>query len=342
MRSDWILEIILPLAVVAGLFATNLRQFQHRPPPARTLRVTLVQPSIPQTVIWEEDKDEERFAELLRLSQRALSNRTDLLIWPEAAVPKAIRYYHEMFDPIASLARSNHVWIIVGSDDIQAKPGSDSPEDRLYFNSSFLIGPDGKLIEDYRKRALVIFGEYIPMARWMPFMKWFTPIQGQFTSGERAVPFILEDRKVKTSVLICFEDIFPHLAREYADDDTDFLVNLTNNGWFGEGAAQWQHAASALFRAVENGLPLVRCSNNGLTCWVDERGRMREVFRDQKGTIYGAGFMTAEIPLLSPGGHRPRTFYNLHGDLFGWACSVVGALMLSRRILQARKRSKSS
>ena len=72
-------------------------------------------------------------------------------------------------------------------------------------------------------------------------------------------------------MLICFEDIFPHLAREYAEDDTDFLVNLTNNGWFGEGAAQWQHAAGALFRAVENGLPLIRCSNNGLTCWVDSR-----------------------------------------------------------------------
>ena len=65
---------------------------------------------------------------------------------------------------------------------------------------------------------------------------------------------------MKTATLICFEDMFPFLARESADDDTDFLVNLTNNGWFGESAAQWQHAAGALFRAVENGLPLIRCS----------------------------------------------------------------------------------
>ena len=115
---------------------------------------------------------------------------------------------------------------------------------------------------------------------------------------------------VKTSVLICFEDMFPHLAREYADDDTDFLVNLTNNGWFGESAAQWQHAAGALFRAVENGLPLIRCSNNGLTGWVDAHGRLRQVFRDDRGTIYGPGFLTAEIPLLGAGERRAPTFYH--------------------------------
>ena len=72
-----------------------------------------------------------------------------------------------------------------------------------------------------------------------------------------------------TSPLICFEDMFPHLARQAVRDDTDFLVNLTNDGWFGDSAEQWQHMASAVFRAVENGVPLVRCCNNGVTCWID-------------------------------------------------------------------------
>ena len=172
--------------------------------------------------------------------------------------------------------------------------------------------------------------------RWLPFVKWFTPIQGGFTPGKRAIPFELPQLNVKASVLICFEDIFPHLAREYAEDDTDFLVNLTNNGWFGEGAAQWQHAASAVFRAVENGLPLIRCSNNGLTCWVDGRGRVRQIFRDANNTVYGPGFMTAQIPLLDPGEKRPPTFYNQHGDWFGWGCVGIAALMVMRRILRKR------
>ncbi len=238
---------------------------------------------------------------------------------------------------LTNLAASHHVWLIVGADDAEPRLNPSRPNDADYYNSSFLISPEGRLMERYRKRALVIFGEYIPLIRWMPFFKWFTPIEGGFTSGDRAIPFVLPDLKVKTSVLICFEDIFPHLAREYAEDDTDFLVNITNNGWFGEGAAQWQHGTSALFRAVENGLPLVRCSNNGLTCWADAHGRLRQLFRDPHGSEYGAGIMTAQIPLLDAGQRRPPTFYNQHGDWFGWGCVGLAAVMVVRRIAKGKK-----
>src|SRR5262249_25713520 len=164
-------------------------------------------------------------------------------------------------------ARQHHVWMVVGADD--ASPNPQAPAQVDYFNSSFLIDPSGGVAATYRKRRLVIFGEYVPLARWLPFMRTFTGVTGDFTPGPGPVPFVLGDLKVKMSVLICFEDIFPHFTRAYVEEDTDFLLNLTNNGWFGESAAQWQHAANAVFRAVENGLPLVRCANNGLTCWVD-------------------------------------------------------------------------
>jgi apolipoprotein N-acyltransferase len=169
-------------------------------------------------------------------------------------------------------------------------------------------------------------------------VKWFTPIEGGFTPGKRPIPFLVRNPDVKTSVLICYEDIFPHVAREYADDDTDFLVNITNNGWFGESAAQWQHAASAIFRAVENGLPLIRCANNGLTGWADSRGRLREVFRDDRGTIYGAGFLSADIPLLGVGEKRTPTFYHEHGDWFGWGCVGIGGSLLAGRFLRWQRR----
>jgi len=110
-------------------------------------------------------------------------------------------------------------------------------------------------------------------------------------------------------------------------------VNLTNNGWFGEGAAQWQHAANAIFRAIENGLPLVRCTNNGLTCWVDANGRIREFFRDGRGSIYGKGFMTVQIPLRDSTDRRP-TIYNRYGDWFGWSCVGVSVLVVLVRKLR--------
>jgi apolipoprotein N-acyltransferase len=187
-----------------------------------------------------------------------LSNRADLLFGRKLRCPSHFDIFTRCSTPSPTSPAAITFGSSSGADDVEQPPGTTRREDRLC-NASFLINPQGELIDGYHKRALVIFGEYIPLVRWLPFMKWFTPIEGQFTRGERAVPFTLDNPKVKTSVLICFEDIFPHLAREYADDDTDFLVNLTNNGWFGDGAAQWQHAASALFRAIENGLPLVRC-----------------------------------------------------------------------------------
>src|SRR5262249_26467316 len=118
-----------------------------------------------------------------------------------------------------------------------------------------------KLVDRYVKRNLVMFGEYVPMQSLLPFLKYLTPIEGGFTAGTKAEAFELNSLGVRTQVLICFEDVFPQLAREEIDPDTDFLVNVTNDGWFDEGAAQWQQAASGLFRAVENHLPLVRCSN---------------------------------------------------------------------------------
>jgi apolipoprotein N-acyltransferase len=131
--------------------------------------------------------------------------------------------------------------------------------------------------------------------------------------------------------------VFPHVARKSVQADTDFLVNITNDGWFGEGSAQWQQAASAAFRAVENGLPLVRCANTGLTCWFDAHGRMREIFANATGSVYAAGFMTANIPLLTPGEQRAPTFYNEHGDWFGWSCVLIAVAAFVGSVVRSRR-----
>ena len=358
VRSVWLGEMIFPMLTVAATFAWGFHKIAHTPPAAREVKVTLIQPSIPQTLIWNPDNDTERFQALLRLSEAALTNETDLLVWPEAAIPKMLRYHEEIFRGVTQLARAHHVWMIVGSDDAEPRAGVKNRDDASYFNSAFLISPSGELVDRYCKRNLVIFGEYIPLVRWLPFLKWFTPIDGGFTPGTNAVQFALElatehrpptrpgtnsvdqlagpeagapseTRRIKVAPLICYEDTFPQLGREAANDDTDFLVNLTNDGWFGEGAAQWQQAAGATFRAVENGRPLVRCANTGLTCWMDEAGGLREIFADNSGSVYGAGFITLKIPLVE---NRTPTFYHQHGDWFGWGCVALTALAVVRSL----------
>jgi apolipoprotein N-acyltransferase len=247
-----------------------------------------------------------------------------------------IRHDKETAQAVIDLTTKYKIWLILGSDDAEPHADFKTYKDADYYNSSFAISPEGRIAGFYRKRRLVIFGEYVPFVKWLPFLQKLSGGDVGFTPGEKPSPFALTDLKVTASVLICFEDTFPHLVPEYVTDDVDFLLNLTNNGWFGESAAQWQHAANAVFRAVENNIPLVRCANNGLTCWVDELGRMHSVYFPGSSNVYQAGYKIVEVPIRARGETRASTFYTQHGDLFGWSCVAWTALTL----ILARRRAR--
>ncbi|MCL4176460.1 MAG: apolipoprotein N-acyltransferase [Verrucomicrobia bacterium] len=319
-RLSWLPELGLPLTAVLLVIMTGYGRIGRMEPVRGTLSVALVQPSIPQELIWDEREDEHRFEQLMELSRSALATRPQLLVWPEAALPAFTR---ANYDAITNLIAEHKVWMVFGADDAEARRTAAGEEEYDSFNAAFLFGPDGAYRTSYRKQRLVIFGEYVPWADWLPFLKHLTPITGSFKSGTGPVPFRLTEPEVDLGVLICFEDVFPHGAREHVRDRTDFLLNLTNNGWFGESAAQWQHAANAVFRAVENGVPLVRCTNNGLTCWIDAAGRMRQVFRDERSSEYGRGYLLVQLPVRRRDEGEVGSFYRRHGDLFGWGCVVV-------------------
>lgn len=334
-------DIVVPMLGVAAACSFGMTRLAVRAPAERELTIALVQPSIPQRLLWDPGSATNRFEKLLALSRTALATKPDLLLWPEGVVPGLLRYDQFIADAVSRLAAENEVAIILGADDLEPDPTSSDPKTVREFNSSFLINRAGRLVAKYDKRHLVIFGEYIPLVKWLPFLKWVTPIGGGFATGEAVVPFDIERPRARTAVLICFEDVLPHLARQYVGDETDFLVNLTNDGWFSESAQQWQHAAVAVFRAIENGVPLVRCTNNGLTCWVDPCGRLDEDYFRAGRDIYGAGFKTVRIPLLPEGQKRALTYYTRHGDVFGWACVALAALRvlpLAWQSWRARKR----
>jgi apolipoprotein N-acyltransferase len=327
-------EVLFPMTTLLLVLTAGVVRLRENPQAARHLKLAMIQPSIPQTLIWNPNEDTNRFQKLLQLSQIALQTQPDLLVWPEAAIPNLLRYDPMVYSAVTNLAASNRVWMIVGADDAeprQTNPGSDEAD---YYNASFLVDPSGRLAARYCKRRLVVFGEYLPLQPWLFFLKWFTPVRTGFTPGREPVTFVLDSPRARIAPLICFEDVFPQLARESVDDETDVLLNLTNNGWFGESAAQWQHAANAVFRAVENGLPLARCANNGLTCWVDDRGRLDGIPFEDTRDVYGAGFKSFQIPLSSLE-NRGTTFYRRHGDWLGWGCVAgCGLLWFRARIRQ--------
>jgi len=371
VRLVWQGEIMVPLAAIIFLFGVGYTRTNGASAQGPTLQITLIQPSVPQALIWDEKENTSRFNELLRVSENALGNSegraaraaysigdtnsgtrgtrpSDLLVWPESAVPE-LRTAN--YIAITNLARTHRLWLIFNAEDVVPRRHATNEFDNDVFNAAFLFDPQGTFAGVYHKQKLVIFGEYIPLVRWLPLVKWLTPITDSFAAGNAPAQFEIQrwgERPrepanglssgssgfsprpfVRASPLICYEDTLAPLAREAATGDTDYLVNLTNDGWFGDSAEQWQHLANAVFRTVENGIPLVRCANNGVTCWIDAKGRVRDIFKDQSGSIYGAGALTIELPLQ----HHAPTFYNRHGDWFGWGCVGVAtlALMLRKR-----------
>jgi apolipoprotein N-acyltransferase len=327
-------DVFVPLLAVAAVVSLGTDRVFSKPLSRGELAVAGIQPSIPQTVIWDSTEDTRRFEKVLSLTRDALKQKPDLVVWPESAFPG---FTTENYQALTNLVTGNRVWTLLCADDADPplKPGGE----RLYYNASFLFSPEDGMVGSYRKRRLVIFGEYVPLTRWLPFLKWLTPIDGGFTPGRYAAQFEMEHPAAQFSVLICFEDVFPQEVRDHVREGTDFLINLTNDGWFGEGACQWQQAAASVFRAVENGVGIFRCTNNGITCWIDPVGRICEVANP--GNVYSSGYLFSRIPLPASGARTP-TFYNLHGDVFGWGCVMLGAGWLGLAVWRARRRQNGA
>ncbi|MDB6023861.1 MAG: Apolipoprotein N-acyltransferase [Verrucomicrobiales bacterium] len=184
-RRMWLSEILFPVAVTAAVFAWGTDRISKAPAPGRELKVALIQPSIPQELIFDPAETPNRFRTLMSLSANALAEKPQLLLWPEAALPGLDK---ENYAAITNLIASQRAWMILGADDAEYLPTETN-----YYNSSFLFGPDGNYVETYRKQRLVAFGEYIPLEKWLPFIKYLTPIPGSFAAGKGPVPFELLD-----------------------------------------------------------------------------------------------------------------------------------------------------
>ena len=329
-------QLLPPVFVIGCVMVFGMKKLSEPADVSTRLKIALVQPSIPERVIWNPTEETNRFLKLMDLSRAALAAKPDLLVWPEAALPEIIGRNRYTQETIGNLVRPAQVWMAMGIVDVRPRTGTDDPGKFDAFNSAFLIDPNGDLAGIYDKSHLVVFGEYTPwLLRQFPFLARLRKA-ADLTRGEHPVAFRMEKPTARFPVSICYEDCFPDEIRRRVDQDTDFILNLTNDGWFGKSATQWQHAATALFRAVENGIPLVRCTNNGLTCWVDACGRLHDIYFDGSKDIYQAGWKMADVPLRSDHSRRNLTFYNQHGDWFGWGCVGIVIVAALQRTFQRK------
>lgn len=274
----------------------------------------------------------ERLSELTRQAQS--DPATELVIWPETALPDDVRNSENSYALVWSLC-TNGTPILTGSLDT-AVPDTGEPQ---YFNSAFLFDVDGRIAGEYDKRRLVIGGEFIPLADWVPAawqVAWGWP--ASITPGERGAVFRAGKRSVPLAPLVCFEDVFPDLARADVRAGARMLVNVTNDAWFDAYIAPWQHLRNAVLRAVENRVPLVRAANTGVTGVVEPSGRLAAFLSDGADRTDGPGVLWADVPV--PADAAPLTFYARYGDIYGIACAAATVLWPLAALRNRRKTKK--
>ncbi len=329
--ARWRYEITVSLFLLVLVMVWGMHCFvEHSAAVAsETLRVGLIQPNVPQTLKWVDEYEQQARRDLKQLTLDAAVLHPNLIVWPETALTTGPGFDGASAELVQELIDKGKTPLVIGTLD------RDPFEPQLYYNAALFLNPDSGDAPPYHKRHLVPFGEFVPLDKTFPILRKLTPIGGNFGTGRGAQLFQDQHHPLRIGMLICFEDVFPELARESVQSGANLLINITNDGWFKESHEQMQHAANAIFRAVENRVPLVRCSNNGYTCVIDPTGRISASLEDA-GNIYVRGMKVAEVKLYN----RPPAFYTRYGDVFAMLClALTGLVWVVWGIQAVKKRS---
>ncbi len=325
--------LLVLLLIITGLWGWgNWRRSQLAAlPKAHTLSVGIAQGNIAQDQKWDSDYQEVTLARYEQLTRQITEQTVDLVIWPEAAVPfffqSDVTYRGRLLD----LAQDTNTPILFGSPAFRA----DGTELTL-FNRAYLLSPDTTVLGQYDKMILTPFGEYIPFqGSLLFFLDKFVEGIGDFAPGTTPTVFSLPlksqpalhaddeagsvDSFETFGVLICYEGVFPDLARRFVHNGARLLINVTNDAWFGETSAPYQHLAMEAMRAVENRVPLVRSANTGISAIVNIDGQIQA-----QTALLDTTFIADQLAWP-----HVISFYTRYGDWFVTLCVVGTLVMLS-------------
>lgn len=297
---------------------------QPQPSLEGPLRISVIQGNIPQELKWNESSRGIIMEAYFAISDEALKGHPDLIIWPEAALPVVLEEEPSYYGYTRDFIKARKTPLLLGSATLKGD---------TYYNSALLISGEGNLLGRYDKLHLVPFGEYIPLRKALSFLETIVPI-GDFSPGRDYAVFSLPSDKSpssgKFSVLICFEDLFPGLSRRFVKKGARFLVNITNDAWFGKSSSPYQHLSASVFRAVENRVFLARSANTGVSGFISPSGKIISLVKDKYGNkIFIPGYETEDIFVPA----RSIGFYTRYGDIFVIICALLAvAAIFTRRI----------
>lgn len=259
----------------------------------------------------------------LLLSEQALASAARdyaprVVVWSESPMNFAYTRDAAFRSVVIDFAQRHRTAVVFNSLEPAAAGGS--------YNSAIMIDERGRLLMQYDKIRLLPFGEYVPLPKWLPGAGLASAIVGDFTPGAKYP--LLPAGSVRSGVFICFESAFPDVAREFARQGADVLINISNDGYFGPTPVLRQHLANVVFRAVETNRPVLRITNTGLTAYIGPRGDVRDVT---------AAFQTATRVWPVARATTDPTFYTKFGDVFAYSCLGASALLLLLLVVKVRR-----
>jgi apolipoprotein N-acyltransferase len=278
-------------------------------------QAVVVQPAMPELAEWSREFLDQRLSRLAYQSFRnAAGHPHRLIIWPEMPGPIYFETDPAFHQLAVDIATRNDDYFLFGTTfrDSKANP----------YNSAVMLNPDGGVAGRYDKINLVPFGEFVP-----PAFNWVNKItaeSGDFVPGTQLTLFPIEG--TKGGVFICYESAFPDYVRQFAANGAGFLVNLSNDGYFGHSRARLQHLSIVRMRAAENRRWIIRATNNGITAVVDPSGRVTETEPEWQETSQ----------VVSYGVERETTFYSRHGDWLAWLGLIGGFAPVVIRFVRSR------
>ena len=305
-------------AALVSSIALQSETFVRVEPVAADSQALLVQQNVPIRDDWNVQNYDELLTKLTSISNLPMSGSggKNLIVWPESPAPFFIND-QRFLEAITDVAKRSGASVIAGSVGVP-QDGKGSPDD--VYNSAVLINPQGLVSARYDKVHLVPFGEYVPFRKVLSFAKALTGEVGNFVAGNDRSPLAVGRRKA--GVFICYESVFPGEVREFAARGAEFFVNISNDGWFGETGAPWQHLNMARMRAIENNRWLLRDTNTGITAVIDPLGRV----------VQEAPRNTQTVLKVEYGHETETTFYTRNGDWFPILCAIISLVGLFVRI----------
>jgi apolipoprotein N-acyltransferase len=279
------------------------------------IRVGLIQGNVSQDQKWDPQRAADIVRSYMERTRQAAAAGARFIIWPESALPFFFQEEPVVGDAVRRLAHDTRATLLFGSDQIER---STPPR---YFNAAYLVEPDGTVGAIYRKLHLVPFGEYVPMKGLLFFVAGpLVQAVSDFSEGDRMVTLPVAGHRASTA--ICYEVVYPDLARRATLAGSELLTTVTNDAWFGYSSAPRQHFEMASMRAIEQGRYLVRAANTGISGIVDPYGRVL-----QQTPLFQGATVVGDVRFLNG-----RTVYGRIGDLFAYACAVatLAGLVLSR------------